>query len=374
MFPAVIRKVVMNPIEAPFRDRALVDALAGEIRKLSEDLDTVRIMHVCGTHEHEIARTGLRQLLPENLTIIPGPGCPVCITPASYIETAISLSLSDEKPVVCTYGDMVRVPGPNGSLLEARGRGADIRIIYGVRDALAAAETERKKPVVFFSVGFETTAAPVAAVITGGLPDNLFIYPCHRYVPPAVEALVSLADDIDGFLLPGHASVITGTGPYRKVAESFGKAAAVGGFEPVDILTALLSIVRQVKSGRPAVTNCYRRAVRDGGNVRAMESIGMVFRRADADWRGLGILPGTGLELSGLYEHLDARNRFGISQADEVEDAGGCRCHEVLLGKISPSDCALFSVACTPMQPKGPCMVSGEGTCRAAFLYPEVAG
>jgi len=361
----------MKEGESPYRNRELTGRLSAEIAKEAAGLGEIRIMHVCGTHEHEIARNALRQLLPDNVTVLPGPGCPVCITPASFIDTAIELALSDEKPLLCTYGDMVRVPGPSGSLLEARGRGADVRIVYGIRDAVAEAENNPDRPVVFFSVGFETTAAPVAAVAEGGLPKNLYLYTCHRYVPPAVEALVSLADNIAGFLLPGHASVITGTGPYRPTAETYGKAAAVGGFEPVDILTALLSIIRQIRDGKPSVTNCYTRAVRDGGNKRAMQLIGRVFETTDAQWRGIGVLPGTGLELSPEFDFLEARKRFGIQQADTPDITDGCRCNEVLLGKIGPKDCALFAGECSPMHPRGPCMVSAEGTCRAVFLYPE---
>lgn len=361
----------MNPSQSPWRNRELATKLADEIRKESSGLTDVRIMHVCGTHEHEIARNALRALLPENVTIIPGPGCPVCITPASYIETAIRLALCDEKPLLCTYGDMVRVPGPSGSLLEGRARGAEVRIVYGIRDALSAAQADPGRPVVFFSVGFETTAAPVAAVIAGGVPENLYIYTCHRYVPPAVEALVTLADNIAGFLLPGHASVITGAGPYAGVAERQGRAAAVGGFEPVDILAALLSILRQIRSGNPRVANCYTRAVRDGGNSTAMELIRRVFDTTDAEWRGIGTLPGTGLELSPEYAHLDALKRFGVNPAPPSEEPEGCRCPEVLLGKAAPAECALFGTGCTPRRPVGPCMVSAEGTCRAAFLYPE---
>jgi len=361
----------MKQAEALYRNRELTARLSAEIGKEVSGLGSLRIMHVCGTHEHEIARTALRQLLPADFTVIPGPGCPVCITPASFIETAIQLALCDEHPVLCTYGDMVRVPGPSGSLLEARGRGADIRIVYGIREAVATAVKYPDRPVVFFSVGFETTAAPVAAVIAGGVPENLYLYACHRYVPPAVEALTLLADNIHGFLLPGHASVITGIEPYRNTAEVYGKAAAVGGFEPVDILTALLSIVRQVKTARPSVANCYTRAVRDGGNPKAMECMNRVFETTDAEWRGIGVLSGTGLDLSPEFAFLDARSRFDVDQADEPEESSGCRCSEVLLGKVKPADCPLFSDVCTPRSPRGPCMVSNEGTCRAAFLYPE---
>ena len=356
----------------PHRDRDTVRSLAQAIAEEAAGLATLRIMHVCGTHEHEISRYGLRSLLPANVRLIAGPGCPVCITPASVIATAIELALLPDHPVVCSYGDMVRVPTARGSLLDSRGEGADIRVVYGVREAVTIAHENPERRVVFFSVGFETTTAPVAAAVHAGLPDNMLLYTCQRYVPPAVDVLCSIEkDDIDGFLLPGHATVITGIGPYGFLPEKYGIPAAVAGFEPVDVLTAMLSIVRQARRHEPAVANCYRRAVRDEGNIRAQELLAEVFDSSDAMWRGIGVLPGTGLALREKYTGLDALVYYDMEEVAMEEIKTGCKCDQVLLGRITSEECPLFRTVCTPEDPQGPCMVSTEGTCRAHFLYPE---
>ena len=356
----------------PYRDPAVVRELTGALAKAADGLGELAIMHVCGTHEHELGRHGIRQLLPANVRLIAGPGCPVCITPASVIATAIAIAERDDHPILCTYGDMVRVPTAGGSILDARGRGADIRIIYGIRDAAKLAIDNPDRQVVFFSVGFETTAAPVASLLKAGVPDNFSIYCCHRYVPAAVRVLCEQDPDaIDGFFLPGHAAVITGAGPYRFLPDEFGTAAAIAGFEPVDILSGLLSIVRQIRNGTPTVANCYTRAVRDNGNPNARALLDEVFRPVDAAWRGIGVLPGTGYVLDDAYAHLDALARFGMTGIEAPDIMPGCICHLVLMGRNVPNDCRLFGSACTPDNPQGPCMVSAEGTCRARFLYPE---
>ncbi len=362
---------MMDP--AAFRDRTVVRDLSRALAEIARGHDRIRIMHVCGTHEHEIVHYGLRQLLPENVELIAGPGCPVCITPAGVIATAAKLARLPERPILCTYGDMVRVPAPGGSLLAQRGDGLDVRVIYSIRDVISLARKEPDRRVVFFSVGFETTAAPVAGVIRAGwLSDNLSILTCHRYVPAAVIALAAAADiDIQGFLLPGHASVITGIEPYRELAETYGISSAVAGFEPVDILAGILSIVRQIAAGTPTVANCYPRAVRDEGNPVARRMIDEVFDCTDGAWRGLGVLPGTGLVLKPAYRGLDALARFNVELVEAPDTEPGCLCHLVLIGKAVPEECPLFTAACTPENPRGACMVSNEGTCRAHFLFPE---
>jgi len=358
--------------DSTYHDRETVRKLTVALHDAALGLDPLTIMHVCGTHEHEIRRYGIRQLLPANVRLIAGPGCPVCITPASVIATAIELSLQPDRPIICSYGDMVRVPISSGSLLDSRGRGADIRVVYSIHDALRVAAEHPGRTVIFFSVGFETTAAPVAAVIASGLPDNLFVYCCHRYVPTAVEALTASDDGmISGYLLPGHASVITGPEPYTFLPERFGRAAALTGFEPVDILGGVLSIVRQIRLGRPAVENCYRRAIRDTGNLRAQEVLFSVFELGDAAWRGIGILPDSGLFLREPYKHLSALDRYGLTEIPAEDTMKGCICHLVLTGKRQPEDCPLFGTVCVPHNPQGPCMVGSEGTCRAHYLYPE---
>jgi len=354
------------------RDRAVVRDLTDALSRAAEGIGPVTIMHVCGTHEHELRRYGIRQLLPANVKLIAGPGCPVCITPASAIATVMAIARHDSGPVVCTYGDMVRVPTDNGSLYDLRGEGCDVRVVYSIRDAVSIARALPDRNVVFFSVGFETTAAPVAATIRAGIPGNLLVYTCHRYVPPAVEALAGSDDGlVNGYLLPGHATVITGTGPYNILPERYGRASAVGGFEPVEMLVAGLSILRQIRAGKPEVANCYAHVVRDGGNPAAMKALDDVFDRTDAPWRGIGVLPGTGLTLNEKFYGIDALKRLELAPVKAADVMPGCICHLVLTGKNEPGDCPLFGKACTPDHPHGPCMVSTEGTCRAHFLFPE---
>ncbi len=358
----------------PYQNRKIVKELTSALHEAAKGLELQKIMHVCGTHEHEISRYGLRQLLPDNLKLIAGPGCPVCITPASVIATAIELTTKTDNPILCTYGDMVRVPTSAGSILDSRGQGADIRVVYGIREAVTLALENPDRHIIFFSVGFETTAAPVASVIKAGLPENFLIYSCHRYVPAAVEVLTSIDDgNIAGYLLPGHASVITGTGPYEFLHKRFNRAAALAGFEPVDILTGLLSIVRQIKKGKPIVDNCYKRAIRDTGNEKAQKILSDVFYLTDAFWRGIGRLSGTGFELRKKYKHKDALSFYKMKEVPAEDILPGCNCHLIMLGKCTPDECKLFGKSCTPLNPRGPCMVSTEGTCRAHYLYPEEA-
>ena len=359
------------PLES-FRDPGIVRELAGAIRRTAAGLGRLRIMHVCGTHEHELRRHALRELLPEGLELIAGPGCPVCITPASAIITARRLALLDGGNIVAAYGDVLRVPTRAGSLADGRSEGGDVRLVYGVPDALRLARENPARQVIFFSVGFETTAAPVAALLgRGDLPGNFSIYTCHRYVPGAVEALVAgdAEGSLGGFLLPGHASAITGADAYEFLPARYNRPAAVAGFEPVDILRGVLSILEQAASGSPRVANCYERAVRKEGNRKAQSLLNEIFDLTDARWRGIGILPGTGFELKRGLEGVSALARFGIEEETAEDLMPGCRCHLVMMGKCAPEGCVLFGKECTPDSPRGPCMVGGEGTCRAHFMY-----
>ncbi|MDP8256251.1 MAG: hydrogenase formation protein HypD [Candidatus Alcyoniella australis] len=358
--------------DSAMRSRELVQRLTDALADEAALLGHVRIMHVCGTHEHEIRRFALRSLLPSNLEVIAGPGCPVCITPASAIATAISLAQLDQRPMLCTYGDIVRVPIESGSLWSQRAAGADVRIVYGPRDAVRLARENPERTVIFFSVGFETTAAPVAGLLLGELPDNLLLYCCHRYVPPAVRTLAQDDDGfISGYLLPGHAAVITGTRAYEFLPEQCNAASAVTGFEPVDVLSGLLSILRQLRTGEPHVANCYPRAVRAAGNERAQAVLAEVFDIEDASWRGIGVLPGTGFKLKERFAAHDALMRLGLSEVPADDILPGCQCHKVVVGRLQPDQCGLFGSRCTPEHPQGPCMVGNEGTCRAAYLFPE---
>lgn len=355
-----------------YRAGELVAGLTQALAEAARGLPPVRIMHVCGTHEHELGRYALRQLLPANLKLIAGPGCPVCITPAAAIATVIRLARLDPAPIVCAYGDIVRVPIASGSLWEAKAEGADVRMVYGPRDAVRLAAENPDREVVFFSIGFETTAAPVAALMRSELPRNFFIYCCHRWVPAAVAALAADREsEVAGYLLPGHAAAISGSAAYDFLPAKYGKAAAVAGFEPVDIMAALVSLARQLRQGRAAVANCYPRAVRPEGNRRALELLDLVFARTDAAWRGIGTLPATGLEPRPEYERLDALLHFGVEPAAAEDVMPGCSCPLVMVGRREPEECGLFGRACTPESPRGPCMVGGEGSCRARYLYPE---
>jgi len=358
--------------EIPYRSKELVSELAHALQEAAQGLPPLSLMHVCGTHEHEISRHALRQLLPKNVKVVAGPGCPVCITPASAIATAIKFATLNPPPILCTYGDIVRVPIGRGSLWQTKSRGAEVRVIYGPRDAVRMAEENPDRPVVFFSIGFETTAAPVASLLAAALPKNFLIYCCHRYVPAAVEALAADAESpISGYLLPGHASVISGYQAYAFLPERYQKPAAVAGFEPVDILAGILSLVRQIQQRRPTVANCYPRAVKPEGNRQAQQILEQVFDRTDAAWRGIGILPGTGLELREPFRRWSALAHYGLEEEAEDDILPGCSCHLIMTGRRQPSECGLFGKACTPENPKGPCMVGGEGTCRAHYLYPE---
>jgi len=363
----------MKMAEASYRSRQLAGELTRALNDASQGLPPVKIMHVCGTHEHEIGRHALRQLLPSNVELIAGPGCPVCITPASAIATAMSLARGAENAMLCTYGDIVRVPIDDGrNIWQLRSEGIDVRIVLGPREAVQMARENADRPVIFFSVGFETTAAGVASLVLGDLPDNFLIYCCHRYVPAAVEALAAQEGSaIDAYLLPGHASTITGVRAYEFLPAKYGLPSAVAGFEPVDILAALVSLLRQIRLARPEAANCYPRAVRPEGNLRAQRLIADAFRSTDASWRGIGTLPGTGLTLrENLLAH-EALSRLEMDEEEAEDIRPGCLCHLVMTGRKRPADCAMFGNECAPEHPYGPCMVGGEGTCRAHYLYPE---
>jgi len=318
-------------------------------------------MHICGTHEAAIARSGLRSVLPKQLKIVMGPGCPVCITPQGEIDAA--LELAEKDCIIATYGDLIRVPGTKGALESV---GKDVKVVQGVHKAVEIAEkTDRE--VVFISVGFETTAPTVAATLLTNPPENFSILSCHRFVPPAMEFLLSQGEaNLNGFMLPGHVCVVTG---YREY-ERFPVPQVVAGFEPDDILLGLLMLVRQIKEGRAEVENAYPRAVCRDGNPKAVEMMFRVFEPCDVEWRGFPVIPGSGLKLRKEFEQYDAQKKFGI-EIRHVEKHTACICDRVLRGIADPSDCKLFGKACTPRKPVGPCMVSHEGACKIWALYNQ---
>jgi len=352
------------------RDRELVQGLARRLRELRPNRP-LRFMHVCGTHEHEIAHHGLRRLMPDWLEVIAGPGCPVCVCPVSELDLGARLGL-EHGAVVTSFGDLIRVPA-RVSLAQARERGADVRVVTSAAEAAQLARRMPQREVVFLAVGFETTACTTAAAALADPPPNLSFVVSHRLVPPALQALLSAAElELDGFLLPGHVTAVEGVTPYRELGGALGLKMAVAGFEPSDILDGLLALVQRVLQDRPGVDNCYPRAVRAEGNPAARAAIRRVFEPVDAPWRGLGVIPGSGLGLRAPLRAMDARVRFGIEPDTSLDVPDpGCRCDEILLGLCTPADCPLFGGGCTPEHPHGACMVSAEGTCAAWHRHPQ---
>jgi hydrogenase expression/formation protein HypD len=358
---------------AEFRDPSLARALAREIRSMRIDRPVV-LMHVCGTHEHTIARASLRAILPVQVRLIAGPGCPVCVCPARDIDRALEAA-KREHVTIATFGDMVRVPSSESSFEAAKAEGRDIRVVYSPIDAVRLARRNPDREVVFMAVGFETTAAPIAACLADDLPRNFSIVPAMRLVPPALRFLIARsAGAIDGFILPGHVSAIIGRSGYAFLEREYGIPSVIAGFEPIDVLRAVRELCEQISSGaRGTVKNQYRRVVREEGNARAREAIARFFEEADVPWRGIGTIPASGLVLRKEYEMLDAGVRLGLPEpAAAVDVREGCRCNLVILGEAEPESCPLFGRECSPRYPYGPCMVSSEGTCRARFEYRPV--
>ncbi len=328
--------------------------------KLHEITDRdLTFMHICGTHEAAIARTGLRSLLPEQLKIVMGPGCPVCITPQGEIDAA--LDLAGKNCIIATYGDLLRVPGSRGSMESC---GGDVRVVQGVHKAVEIAR-KTDEEVVFISVGFETTAPTVAATILTKPPENFSILSCHRIVPPAMKWLLEQGEaKLDGFVLPGHVCTVMGYEEY----EQFPVPQVVAGFEAEDILLGLLMLVRQVREGTHRVDNAYPRAVSREGNLKAKKLMYEVFEPFDVEWRGFPVIPKSGLRLKKEFEQYDAQKKFAI-EFRHITKHSACICDKVLRGIAQPSDCRLFAKVCTPRSPVGPCMVSHEGACRIWHTY-----
>lgn len=329
------------------------------------------VMEVCGTHTVALFRTGIKAFLPESFRLVSGPGCPVCVTAQGYIDAALELCARGDV-TVGTYGDMLKVPGRHGSLESQRADGAKVLVCYSVRDALRHAQEHPHEQVVFLAVGFETTAPATAAVVLEAERlgvANFSLLLGHKLVMPAVEALLAAGDvPLDGFLLPGHVSVIIGSEAYEPVATRFGKAGVVTGFEPAQMLRGLLRLAELVATRRAAIENVYQVAVGSAGNRVAQGLLERVLRPADAEWRALGTIPLSGLALREPWARYDAAARYQLSFGTDY-DPPGCRCGEVIQGKALPQDCPHFTKGCTPRRPIGPCMVSSEGTCAAWFKY-----
>jgi len=330
----------------------------------------VRLMEVCGTHTVAIFRHGIRSLLPESVTLLSGPGCPVCVTAAGDVEAALSLARRDDI-VLATFGDMMRVPGKKESLQDAKAGGADVRIVYSPLDALLTA-INGDREVVFFATGFETTSPLVAATLHEAnrkKVENFSIFSVHKLVPPALQALLASGEvQVDGFILPGHVCTVTGSRPYAFLAEEFGKPAVVTGFNADEILEGVVMLLDQIAEGKPRVDIQYRSVVREEGNTKAQAMLREYFEPEDALWRGIGVIPGSGLKLRPRFANRDAVERFN-PERPEVKEPKACQCGEVLKGIKLPPECKLFGKACTPETPVGACMVSTEGSCAAYYKY-----
>ena len=346
-----------------YRDPELAKNIAQKIRGLTPENRTIRFCHVCGTHEWTITHYGLRSLLPPNLEVIAGPGCPVCIVPAAEIDEAVQLA---KKGVVVTcFGDVLRVPGSETSLLEAKAEGADVRIVYSVTDAVEMARKEHEKEFAFFAVGFETTAPSTAVEALRPPPKNLSFLVSHRLIPPAMELLLGVGDlQIDGFIAPGHVSAIIGLKPYELFPKVYRMPTVVAGFEPLDVLMAIYLMLKQLSMNQPSLENEYMRVVKPEGNPKALEVMAKAFSVTAGNWRGIGRLPDSALTLREELASYDARKKFGVRVEQGRDILLGCECHLVIIGKIKPSQCPMFMKACTPEKPVGACMVSNEGTCR----------
>jgi hydrogenase expression/formation protein HypD len=336
-------------------------------------------MEFCGGHTHAISRYGLEDMLPKNVRMIHGPGCPVCVLPAGRIDMAMRLAERSEV-ILCVYGDLMRVPGSQGaSLLKAKARGADIRMVYSTIDAIRIAGENPEREVVFFAIGFETTTPPTAVMIRLAEKkrlENFSVFCNHVLTPPAMQNILESPDirnigrvEIDGFVGPAHVSTIIGTAPYEFFAEEFGKPVVIAGFEPLDMMQAILMLVRQVNEHRHEVENQYSRAVTRDGNLRAKEQVSDIFELRDQfEWRGLGQVPYSGLKLKRAYAIYDAEVRFDMHEL-RVDDNPACECGAILRGVKKPVDCKLFGTVCTPETPMGSCMVSSEGACAAHWTY-----
>jgi len=352
----------------------------------------VTLMEVCGSHTMSIHQFGIRSMLPEGVKLVSGPGCPVCVTDAGYLDTA--LELANQGHIIASFGDLMKVPSSRETLGEARSRGQDIRICYSPLDALEIARRHPDSEVIFLAIGFETTVPSILTSVVQAKREGINNYSlliAFKLVPPALEALLQDPDlRLDGFLCPGHVSAIIGSNAYAPIVKNYAIPCVVAGFEPLDILFGLEELIAQVLQNKAQLVNQYERVVRDEGNLKALDLMAQTMEPCDAAWRGIGVIPGSGLRLKGEFEAFDARRRFGVEIAlnpgkscpdcdsgvpDACETPGsGMACGDVLKGKIEPKECDYFANQCTPLRPLGPCMVSAEGSCAAHFRYSRHEG
>lgn len=364
-----------------FRDPQKMQGMIAEIHRLSLMLERtpehpLKIMEVCGGHTHSIFKYGIEEILPDSIELIHGPGCPVCVMPRGRLDAAITLA--DQPNVIfTTFGDAMRVPGSKKSLLQAKAQGADIRMVYSPLDALPIAKQNPDKEVIFFGLGFETTAPSTALTILQAEAEeinNFSIFCNHVVVVPALEALLDNPDlQLDGFIGPGHVSMVIGTDPYQVISEKYHKPTVVSGFEPLDIMQSIVMLLQQLIDGRCEVENQYTRLVQTGGNSAALAAMAQVFEVRDQfEWRGLGEISESGLKINDAYRHFDAEVKFTVPDI-KVPDAAACQCGEILKGVLKPWQCKVFGTACTPETPIGTCMVSSEGACAAYYKYGRLS-
>ncbi len=368
-----------------FRDPQKAQALLREITKLGDHLipqiqartgRPIKIMEVCGGHTHAIFKYGLESLLPEGIELVHGPGCPVCIMPKGRVDDAIALA-AHPNVILTTFGDVMRVPGSKTSLLQAKASGADIRMVYSPLDALQLAKANPDREIVFFGIGFETTAPSTALTILQAAREgiaNFSLFCNHVLVVPALEALLNNPDlQLDGFIGPGHVSMVIGAEPYTVISDRYHKPLVISGFEPLDILQAIWMVLQQLAEGRHEVENQYTRLVQTGGNSVALGAMHQVYAVRDRfEWRGLGDIPDSGLEIRPEFAQFDAEVRFALPH-QQVADHRACQCGEILKGVLKPWECKVFGTACTPESPIGACMVSSEGACAAYYKYGRLA-
>ena len=354
-----------------FRDPVLVQVLADHIRQATSK--EIVLMEVCGGHTMAIHRYGIPSLLPSNIRLVSGPGCPVCVSSKSFIDRAIAIGRLGNV-ILCTYGDLIRVPGSESTLDKEKAGGMDVRVVGSSLEALEIARRHPGQRILFLGIGFETTAPGSAAAIVQAHREglrNFFLLSAHKIMPPAMEALITEGVNISGYLCPGHVSTITGSSIYRFIPEKYRLACVIAGFEPLDILQSVLMLALQIEEGRPDVEIQYKRVVKAQGNEKAQALLKEVFELGDDWWRGFGIIPESGLKLREAYAAYDAERVFDV-RIPEAREEKGCICGEILKGLKQPADCKLFGKACTPQDPVGACMVSSEGSCAAYYKYAGV--
>lgn len=354
-----------------FRDKAVIQKIVDCLNAYSGP--KLKIMEVCGTHTMAISRYGLRSLLPKEIELLSGPGCPVCVTPTGYIDTATELA-DNRDIIVTTFGDLMRIPGNDSTLLLKKAKGSKVQMVYSPLNSLETAKANPDKEVVFLSVGFETTTPVIALSVLKAREEgikNFSVLTANKTMPEAVKTLAGDKElALDGFIYPGHVSAIIGTDFFSYVAYNMEKAGVIAGFEPLDILYSINVLLKNISEGRNVLENAYSRIVAKEGNIKAQQKMYQVFEPVDAVWRGIGLIPGSGLGLRKEYENYDTIKKFGIKPKDSPEPKG-CLCGEVLKGKKKPLDCKLYKSRCTPENPVGACMVSAEGTCAAYYKYGD---